>query len=805
MKNKNCKFLSIILSVFIIFSVLFTNEVMAEEKIESIGEIEVKSNIVYENWLKLLEEEKDNYLEPMQFSIPYERNKVMNSQSINMLFSELKATYADKYMINNLKVKDQGSTMECWAFSTTSIIESNIQKRTNTKAPELSPRHIDYASSKTFLDGTNKNSYNREVKTGGNSMIAMGYCTSGKGPILESDMPFKDEEEKISITEIQNKDVVTKIDDYIIYPTILKEYDENSNVSYTNGALDESKVYYTADDISDIRASIKNHIIQYGAITAYTYAGQADAIKYFNLDKVKANKAEYAYYCNNTSAVPDHAVTIVGWDDNYSRENFADGYMPKNNGAYIVLNSYGEDKYNGGYYYISYDDFLIEYSLCGVVKTSDVEYNNIYQHDELGYSYMYNSNMPELSIGNVFSKKASNLKEKITEVSFVTAKSTNVKLYINSKDDDLSKSELVEDLGTVSAGYHTYKLKNPIEITGEKFVVALKYSSDAVTLPMELNYKSNKKGSNYWDTAKSSFGQSYMSIDGNRWYDINILFKDTNFCIKAFTQYEENKEIKATNVSINLDENVIMNVNDEIKLSAIVTPNNATNKEIVWETSDKNIITINNGIAKAISSGTATITAKNVASGKSDTIQITVSKQFVDIPVTKITVEPENNTIKIGEKLTLKATILPSNATNKEIKWKSSDENIAVVSNNGIVTAKGKGKVTITAYNDNIMDAVFINVLSDENQNNNVQNEKPTNEQTSNPVNNEQINNKNNNYDIEIKVDDEVRIEQKEDETLSSRVIPYAGGKFGVVILIVIVLGKLIFVIKKNYNMRDVK
>ena len=66
---------------------------------------------------------------------------------------------------------------------------------------------------------------------------------------------------------------------------------------------------------------------------------------------------------------------------------------------------------------------------------------------------MYNSTMSDLFIANVFDKKASNLKENITEISFVTNKTTNIKLYINSKDDDIAKSELVEDLGAVSAGY----------------------------------------------------------------------------------------------------------------------------------------------------------------------------------------------------------------------------------------------------------------------------------------------------------------------------------------------------------------
>lgn len=804
MRNKRCRFLSITFSVFIVFSILLTSQVRANEEIEKIGNLQTEPNVVYENWSKLLEGEKENFLEPIQFSVPYERETKLNSKSINLFFANLKASYADKYVINNLKVKDQKNTMECWAFSTTSIIESNIQKNTNQKSPELSPRHIDYASTKTFLDGTNTNTYDRELKSGGNSMIAMGYCTSGKGPVLESDMPFKDEEEKVTLSEIQNKNVITKIDEYLIFPTVLKEYESNGNVLYTNGEISSNKVYYNEDDIKAIREKIKDHIIQNGAITAYTYAGQVDAIKYFNIDKVRNGEAEYSYYCNDTNAIPDHAVTIVGWDDNYSRENFASDYMPKNNGAYIVLNSYGEDKYNQGYYYISYDDFLIEYSLCGIVKTSDVEYDNIYQHDYLGYSYMYNSTMSDLFIANVFDKKTSNLKENITEISFVTNKTTNIKLYINSKDDDIAKSELVEDLGAVSAGYHTYKLKTPIEITGNKFAIGLKYSSDGVTIPMELNYKSNGKGSNYWNTAKSNFGESFLSLDGNNWYDINLLFKDTNFCIKAFTEYEEeNKEIKATNVSINSNQKIEMNVNDELVLTAVVTPENTTNKEITWESSDSKIITVNNGKIKAISSGKATITATNMASGKSDSIEIIVNEEKSDIKLTKITINSiTNNTIKVGDKLSLSVTLAPVNATNKKVNWKTSEEKIAKVSENGVVEAVGEGTVTIIAYNDEeIMDAILINVVSNGNN-------KPSATSTPTPSPNATptpTNNPNSNNDIQIKIEDEIKVEKNEDNTLSSRNLPKAGAKIGIVIFIIVVIGNLVFVIKKNINMRDIK
>ena len=246
-----------------------------------------------------------------------------------------------------------------------------------------------------------------------------------------------------------------------------------------------------------------------------------------------------------------------------------------------------------------------------------------------------------------------------------------------------------------------------------------------------------------------------------------------------------------------------MNVNDELVLTAVVTPENTTNKEITWESSDSKIITVNNGKIKAISSGKATITATNMASGKSDSIEIIVNEEKSDIKLTKITINSiTNNTIKVGDKLSLSVTLAPVNATNKKVNWKTSEEKIAKVSENGVVEAVGEGTVTIIAYNDEeIMDAILINVVSNGNN-------KPSATPTPTPSPNATptpTNNPNSNNDIQIKIEDEIKVEKNEDNTLSSRNLPKAGAKIGIVIFIIVVIGNLVFVIKKNINMRDIK
>lgn len=124
------------------------------------------------------------------------------------------------------------------------------------------------------------------------------------------------------------------------------------------------------------------------------------------------------------------------------------------------------------------------------------------------------------------------------------------------------------------------------------------------------------------------------------------------------------------------------------QLIATITPADATNKNIIWSSSDTNVATVDeNGNITAIGDGLTTITAKAVGGTdiKADCL-VSVSASST-VPVTEITLNKTEMILNVDSTELLIATISPANATNKNVSWSSSDPTIAKVSETGLVTA----------------------------------------------------------------------------------------------------------------------
>jgi FOG: Glucan-binding domain (YG repeat) len=161
--------------------------------------------------------------------------------------------------------------------------------------------------------------------------------------------------------------------------------------------------------------------------------------------------------------------------------------------------------------------------------------------------------------------------------------------------------------------------------------------------------------------------------------------------------------IKVTGISVTGNDS-ISSKGGTVQLTATATPVNATNKDVTWSSSDTNIATVDNtGIVTAIADGNVTITATaKDNSGITGTKSIAISGQttttpVTDVKVTGISIAGNSSITSKGGTTTLTASILPTNANNKNVTWSSSNINVATVSSTGVVTAKTDGSVTITA------------------------------------------------------------------------------------------------------------
>ena len=130
-----------------------------------------------------------------------------------------------------------------------------------------------------------------------------------------------------------------------------------------------------------------------------------------------------------------------------------------------------------------------------------------------------------------------------------------------------------------------------------------------------------------------------------------------------------------------------------LQLTATVLPEEATDKTVIWTSSDNSIATVSNtGLVTSLKPGNVTIIAS--CSGKSATCEIAVSVKV--IPVTGVSVAPKSLSLIEGGSTNLTATVLPVNATNKEVTWTSNNAAVATVNSDGKVTAVRPGTATIT-------------------------------------------------------------------------------------------------------------
>ncbi len=547
----------------------------------------------YEKYLELSDEEKEKVIEPLMYDIPKTSPKITSPLKVAKM---LKATADTKYSLkdvipDNIVVKNQQTTNACWTFASLGMLEStlalmNYKNGINPIVYDFSERHMEYATSDTFKDGTNKNGFHRKVDSGGNSNTFEAYLTNGTGAISEKEMPFENNIDLIELSKIQNVNVITQLNDAINFPT-----------------------YKATENKTQIKQQMKQHINDYGGIYAQIYGASLYNNECYN------NKTGALYCDDDTKYQINHSVLIVGWDDNYSKDNFIESKKPQNNGAWIIKNSWGtEQRYNleemknyifkqladkcaeygwtsadmipdeiakkvfeelgytiendeavmnigdNGFMYISYEDVNVYKNLYGITNAQqEVTYDKIYQYNQFGgpMTIIYKkANKGRLA--TVFDKKT-NETEYLTQVSINTPETYTCKVYVNPNGSSKEKSDLQlvqlksGETVTFGAGYHTIEFKNPVQITGNSFTVVIEVEgtqTDKLSIATEYNYSeffgenaNSASALHNFDNVTVANGKCFIALGENseEWIDTskeheryeNLPNYDTT--IKAFT------------------------------------------------------------------------------------------------------------------------------------------------------------------------------------------------------------------------------------------------------------------------------
>ena len=241
--------------------------------------------------------------------------------------------------------------------------------------------------------------------------------------------------------------------------------------------------------------------------------------------KGKSYKGPYYY---NKEKGSNHAVTIVGWDDTISKDNFNDSNKPTSDGAWIVKNSYGEileieesgnkigllmgDK---GYFYISYEDVNICTSLAGFYDTDTTVNDNSYSHSELGFVYSLELNADSIRAGAVYTKNSSS-KQKIDKIVFGTEiAGMQYEVYF-ADNGSLTNLIKIADGTTSYSGYQSVDIPNNVIINNDKFSIVVKYIgvSGSTYLPVSIGI-----GGTAWENNVASPDSTFLSSDGVDWLD----------------------------------------------------------------------------------------------------------------------------------------------------------------------------------------------------------------------------------------------------------------------------------------------
>lgn len=437
----------------------------------------------------------------------------------------LPARYDAREMGYVTPVKDQDPWGSCWAFGTLSAGESNmIKKGLATTAVDLSEMHLAYffyqcpkdPMGLTLGDSIRNNTGNHFLDTGGNNLFTMFALSKWLGPVPETLVPYSSQ---------------------MVNPAYA--YQDTAH-------MQNARFVNSSDSIN-----VKHLIMEYGAVSTSIFYHPT-----FQNDN-GAYLFPYSGYPTN------HIVSIVGWDDNYSRDHFqvvfrGEKISPSADGAWIVKNSYGTSKGDQGYIYVSYEDISVNKSDGDYLSYAfDLEqadnYDHNYQYDG-SFGSGISTSMNGTSLANVYTVQGNpGGNEQLDAVSFSLFSQNvrySIQIYKNPSPGNPSSGNPVfknpQTGYTTYSGYYTIPLKSkPVFAQGDTFSVVITLSS-ASSSSVSYFIDQTMTVSDLQFISASAKNQSfYKSEASDGWIDLHNLGSGKTARIKAFTT---NTTLPVTNV-----------------------------------------------------------------------------------------------------------------------------------------------------------------------------------------------------------------------------------------------------------------
>ncbi len=437
----------------------------------------------------------------------------------------------DKYSSKDLgycsDVRTQGGTNSCWAFSAVASAESNILRKSLAKngddVTDLSEAHLVWFAHKslttdiddpTFGDGTNVSG---PYSAGGDWHRSTYTLARGAGFALEKDYPF-----------------------YPYNSSYMGDYDESKRY---DSKVTLNEAFLLPNENTD---EIKTAVMEYGSVSV---AGLI-VTEYLN----------GAAYFQNKYVGTNHQMIIVGWDDDYSVDNFRAECKPTAPGAWLVKNSYDTTWGENGYFWISYEEpSLNDFFVHDVSLTNEDE--TIYQYDGYGYNSMLSvQGYYDGAVANVFTAEKN---EAIDSVAFYTAQENvtyEISVYRNvtkGADNPVeggNKSSVITEGVAQHTGYHKIKLDGTVPVSkGETFSIIVRMSvpeseENRIIIPVEGRDETHD---GYYSRYYSSEpGQSFFTLSDLAWSAPILTNQDgsttnlNNVCVKAFTVPDNSLEIR---------------------------------------------------------------------------------------------------------------------------------------------------------------------------------------------------------------------------------------------------------------------